>query len=134
MASPKSLAAPPQRAEWIPGSPASALTSSPESSASAGSPEVCAAAMALSLAFSAKLAPVSSGSGSPSLPADTVSTPNSASRSAISRTLPSLWLAMTRRMPRLKATPILSDGELLQLHELGDATLGERHQLIELIL
>ena len=32
------------------------------------------------------------------------------------------------------STPILGDGELLQLHELGDAALGQRHQLIELRL
>ena len=39
---------PPQRAEWMPGSPPSALTSSPESSASAGRPEARAAATAFS--------------------------------------------------------------------------------------
>ena len=47
----------------------------PELSARAGRPRLCAAATAFSSAFSAKLAPVSSGSGKPSSPRETISMP-----------------------------------------------------------
>ena len=63
-----------------------------------------AAARALSSALATKLVPVSSGSGRPSAPADTTSSPNGASSAAISRTLPGLWLATTSRPPsRMRA-------------------------------
>ena len=62
-------------------------------------PDALAAATALSFAFSMKLVPVSSGSGSPSSATEIVSMPNGASSSPISRTLPLLWLAITSRVP-----------------------------------
>jgi len=62
------------RAEWMPGAPPSAATSRPESSAIAVMYDAFAAASAFSAAFSAKLVPVSSGSGRPRLAADTQST------------------------------------------------------------
>src|SRR3954468_6936462 len=81
----------------MPGSPSSASTASPESSANAGKPDAAAAARALMSAFSAKLVPVSSGSAKPSSPADTASIPYGMSSSRISRSLPGLWLAITSR-------------------------------------
>ena len=63
IAPPKSLSGPAQRAEWMPGSPPSASTARPESSAKAGSPRACAAACALMRALARKVVPVSSGSG-----------------------------------------------------------------------
>ena len=75
IAAAKSLAGPAQRAEWMPGAPPSASTTSPESSANAGSRTAMAAATALMRAFSPKLAPVSSGSPRPSSAAATASTP-----------------------------------------------------------
>ena len=100
------LSAPPQRAEWMPGAPPRAVTSSPESSASGRKPRSLAPRPPPSVWHSRRSsAPVSSGSGSPSSPADTVSTPTGANRSASSRTLPSLWVAMTMRVaaPQLDA-------------------------------
>src|SRR5579872_2015110 len=84
----------------MPGAPSSAGTTRPESSASAGSWAPVAAACALSAALAAKLSPVSSGSGNPSVPADTTATSNGATSSSISRTFPGLWLAITSRPPR----------------------------------
>ena len=69
---PASLA---KRAEWIPGSPPRASTQRPESSAKEASVLTRHAASALIAAFSAKLAPVSSGSASPSSAADSASIP-----------------------------------------------------------
>ena len=42
-----------------------------------------------------KLLPVSSGSGNPASPAEITETPSGSSNSAISVTLPELWLAIT---------------------------------------
>jgi len=103
----KSFWGPPQRAAWMPCAPPRADTSSPESSATAGSPEALAAASALSVAFSTKLWPVSSGSGKPSSPADTVSTPTEANSSASSLALPLLWVAMTILSPALSSLTIV---------------------------
>src|SRR5207244_2885924 len=64
-----------------------------------GAPRAAAAALAFNSALASKVSPVSSGSGRPSDPADTVSIPNGARSAAISSTLPGLWLAMTRRSP-----------------------------------
>jgi hypothetical protein len=58
-----------------------------------------AAASAFSSAFASKVVPVSSGSGRPSAPADTAAALKGCSSSSISRTLPGLWLAMTRSPP-----------------------------------
>ena len=55
-----------QRAEKMPGRPWSASTHNPLSSASAGSPDKSAASRAFRSALSAKLLPISSGSGRPS--------------------------------------------------------------------
>ena len=60
---------------------------------------LCAAASAFSSALAWKLSPVSAGSARPSSPPLTQSTVKGASSSAISRTLPGLWLAMTSRPP-----------------------------------
>jgi hypothetical protein len=69
----KSLSGAAQRAEWMPGSPPSVSTVSPESSAKAGRLLARAAASDLIRAFSANVMPVSSGSGKPSSPAETAS-------------------------------------------------------------
>src|SRR3984885_1345993 len=79
----------------MPGAPSSASTTSPESSANAGSFAARAAAIALICALARKLSPVSSGSLRPSSPADTASTPCGASSSRISASLPGLWVAIT---------------------------------------
>ena len=63
IAMPKSLSGPAQRAEKRPGSPFSASTQRPLSSASAGRPLRSAACIAFSSAFAMKVVPVSSGSG-----------------------------------------------------------------------
>src|SRR5216684_8218749 len=83
----------------MPGSPPSAGTTRPESSAKAGKPVASAAACALSAAFASKVAPVSSGSATPSASADESVTPKGAISAAISRSLPGLWVARTRRSP-----------------------------------
>ena len=57
--------------------------------------------------FAAKLSPVSSGSGSPRLPAEMHSMPSGANSSASSLTLPSLCVAMTSLSPRLSVTAML---------------------------
>ena len=75
MAVPKSLAAPAQRAEYMPGAPLSAATQRPELSASAGILACSAAAQAFITALETKLAPVSSGSGRPSSAAEIATTP-----------------------------------------------------------
>jgi hypothetical protein len=69
------LSSPAQRAEWMPGSPPSASTTRPESSAKAGRSVALAAAIALSAAFSANVLPVSFGSLRPSSPADCAAMP-----------------------------------------------------------
>src|SRR5436305_1025957 len=86
----------------MPGSPPSAGTTRPESSASAGKPDAAAAAWALSAAFASNVAPVSSGSARPSAPADKALAPNGAISAAISRSFPELWVAMTI-LPPVKA-------------------------------
>src|SRR5215469_5298707 len=83
----------------MPGAPPSAGTTMPESSASAGSPLASAAAFAFNAAFASKLVPVSSGSGIPSVPAETVSIANGANSAENSWTVQELRLAMTRRSP-----------------------------------
>ena len=97
MARRKFRSGPAQRAEWMPGSPPSASTTSPESSAKAGSPEALAAASALIRALARKVMPLSSGSARPISPADVASMPYGARRSRISASLPGLCVAMTRR-------------------------------------
>ena len=72
----KSLSGPAHRAEYMPGSPPSASTARPESSASAGRPVAFAAAVALIAAFSSNVAPVSSGSSIPISAAEIASIPN----------------------------------------------------------
>src|SRR6266498_2938403 len=72
IAAPKSLFGPAQRAEWMPGAPPSASTTSPESSANAGKPAAFAAAVALMQAFSRKVAPLSAGSLRPSSGGDRI--------------------------------------------------------------
>src|SRR5215468_6563283 len=83
----------------MPGAPPSAGTTRPESSASAGSPLASAAAFAFNAALASKLAPVSSGSARPRVPAETASIAKGANSADISSTLPWLWLATTSRSP-----------------------------------
>src|SRR6516165_11280536 len=111
----------------MPGAPPSAGTTSPESSAIAGSLLAAAAAFALNAAFASKLVPVSSGSAMPSAPAETVSIAKGAKSAAISSTLPVLWLAMTSRSP-VKGRAIASarvERRALMPSELGDPRPGE---------
>ena len=96
----------------------------------------CAAACALMRAFAAKVVPVSSGSGRPSSPAETASTPYGASSSRISPSLPGLCVAIT-------SLPVICGGcvmrrshhrQLLQVDQLADALAGERQQREQLLL
>src|SRR5882724_8669147 len=123
MATRKSLVGPAQRAEWIPGSPPSASTHNPESSASAAWRLAVADACALICALAAKVTPVSSGSGNPRLPALTARMPCGPNSALISRTLPLLCEATTSWLPRGNLTPTPSSNEhlLLQIHQLADA-------------
>src|SRR6185312_4067432 len=118
----------------MPGAPFSACTTMPESSASAGSLAPSAAARALSSALASKLMPVSSGSGRLSALALTTSTPNGATSSSISRSLPLLCVAITNRRPRslfkaerlaLKAMQ-LTRAFARQRQQFGEQLLGER--------
>src|SRR5262249_22081623 len=130
----------------MPGSPPSASTVSPESSANAGKPEAVAAAHALIRAFSLKVVPSSTGSGSPSSPADTASIPNGIRSSRISLSLPGLCVAITRRpATRRCAAPfelMIHDAsdtrshhrQFLQIDELHHALLRKREQIEELLL
>src|SRR5690606_1327487 len=79
----------------MPGAPSRTSTSRPESSAMAGSPVRRAAWRALRTAFSTKLRPVSSASGTLNSDWATTSMPRSASRYWNSRSLPALPLAST---------------------------------------
>ena len=82
-----------------------------------------AAAIALIAALARKSSPVSSGSGRPSSPAETASTPCGASSSRISPSLPGLWVAITSR-PVIRAVHVRSDSgdrELLQFDQPRDA-------------
>ena len=97
-------------------------------------PEAFAAAAAFSAAFSAKLAPVSSGSGRPSFAAETTSMPNGANSSAISHFALVVAGDDEPRRRRMSVSAISGDGELLQRHKLGDAAPRERHELVELLL
>src|SRR5579872_2328428 len=115
----------------MPGSPPSAGTTSPESSASAGRRLDSAAARAFRIALASKVVPVSSGSGSPSAPALTTSTPKGRTRSAISASLPLLWVAITRRGSRKRRGSGKAERLFLMGQELGDAFAGERQQLHE---
>src|SRR5438874_875373 len=116
----------------MPGAPPSAGTTSPESSASAGTPLASAASRAFSTAFFSKVAPVSSGSGRPSAPAPTASTRYGASRSPISTILPGLWLAMTSLPPgNRRAISGQAQGFALAPGQLGNAGPGQRQHRIE---
>ena len=90
----KSFSGPAHRALNTPGAPPSAATQNPESSASAGSP-LAVAATAFSRALPAKSGAVSSGSGNPSAPAETTSTPRPVSNACNSTTFPGLCVAST---------------------------------------
>src|SRR5690349_3738423 len=122
----------------MPGAPSKAGTTSPESSASAGSELASAAARALSAALSSKLAPVSSGSGMPSALAPIVTIPKGSSSSAISASLPLLCVAMSSR------SPVFSQGlgrilfkakrPFLNRHQFANPFARETQQLQEFIL
>src|SRR6185503_8620869 len=118
----------------MPGSPFSASTQSPESSASAAWRPALADASALICALAAKVAPVSSGSGKPSDPALIASMPCGPSSALISRTLPGLWEATTSWVPRGSLTPNSSRQCLpLKLHQFADTLarqFQQRHQLL----
>src|SRR6516225_9930957 len=117
----------------MPGAPSSAGTTRPESSASAGIPLAAAAALAFNAALASKLSPVSSGSGMPSAPAETVSMAKGANSSDISSTLPWLWLAITSRSPvnrRAIASAEPKHGALTA-GELGDARTSKPQHLGE---
>src|SRR4051794_29812694 len=113
----------------MPGAPSSAATQMPLSSASAGRFVARAAARALMRALAMKVVPDSSGSGRPSEPADTASTPYGASSSFISRSLPALCVATTTVPVSARAMreALLrsADSQLLQLDEAADALLGQ---------
>src|SRR5690554_4212622 len=80
----------------MPGAPFRASTSRPESSASAGRPLTRLASLALSRAFSTKVRPVSSTSGTANSAWGRTSQPSGASSSWNSRSLPALPLARIR--------------------------------------
>src|SRR5215467_9189602 len=129
----------------MPGAPPRACTTSPESSASAGRPDAPAAARAFSSALPMNVAAVSSGSGRLSAAAEITSTPKGDSNSAISRTLPGLWLAITRRgaVNRLfvidnpsrrrwaDAPGSNAERPSLRRHQLRHAAFGQRHHGVE---
>src|SRR5215472_19209441 len=117
----------------MPGAPLSAGTTRPESSASAGNPLASAAALAFSPAFASKLSPLSSGSGRPSEDAAIVSTPNGASKAAISSILPGLWLPITSRWPTKPRTIGSAEPECgpLMPSELRDPQPGQAQHLAE---
>src|SRR5215468_317567 len=120
----------------MPGAPPRASTAIPESSENAGRDVAFAAAWALIRAFSRKLVPVSSGSPMPSSTAATASTPNGASNSRISSSLPGLCVAITSRpvirrcgSPLMqKSLQVLHHCHFLQIDELADALSGESQQ------
>src|SRR5690606_19583043 len=90
----------------------------------------------LSAAFSAKVMPVSSGSGRPRSPAETAATPKGAMSSCISLSLPALCVAMTILPSSLRAMvpPRSHHGHLLQVDELGRACprkLDESKQCVD---
>src|SRR5581483_5719268 len=116
----------------MPGAPSSASTTRPESSAKAGSLAACAAATALIRALAWKVSPVSSGSPSPSSPAETASTPCGASSSRISASLPGLWVAITS-LPEIFRC-MLCNCDLLQVDQPRHALLGQRDQRQQLVL
>src|ERR1700730_7128997 len=116
----------------MPGSPPSAGTTNPESSASAGRPLAAGAAGALSFACASNVVPVSSGSGNPSAPALTTSMPNGRSRSSISASLPLLWVAITSLGWRKRRGSGKAQRLPLKDQELADALARERQQPHEL--
>src|SRR5947208_8093987 len=141
----KSLLGPAQRADKIPGAPPSASTTSPESSAKAGSCADFAAASALIFALALNVLPFSSGSPRPNSPAATASTPCGASSSRISASLPGLWVAITslpvirRCMGQLNPARRYAkrgsrDRHFLQVHQPRNAFSGQCHQRQKLIL
>src|SRR5215475_14055765 len=117
----------------MPGAPSSASTTIPESSAKAGSFAACAAAIALIRALASKVLPISSGSPSPSSPAEIASTPCGASSSRISARLPGLWVAMTS-LPVICRCIRSCHRNLLQFDQPRHALLGEAHQRQKLFL
>ena len=82
-------------AEWMPGFPSSALTTRPESSAIAGRPDSAVACRALIIALSTKVVPVSATEAMPSLLWEIISQSRSPRILPISRSFPSLPLAIT---------------------------------------
>src|SRR5215475_6774309 len=116
----------------MPGAPSSASTTIPESSAKAGSFAACAAAIALIRALASKVLPISSGSPSPSSPAEIASTPCGASSSRISASLPGLWVAMTSLPVIWRCMLRSGHRDLLQVDEPRHALLGQCHQREEL--
>src|SRR5665213_2811954 len=122
----------------MPGSPPSASTARPESSASDGRPEPAAAAVALRRALSSKVVPVSSGSGRPSADAEATVIWNGATISSSSRSLPALWVAKTSLSPRLRRLTEVrlrsEHRELLQADQFADAGAGQSEKLLEFLV
>ena len=94
-------------------------------------PTPSAAACALMRAFSTKVVPVSSGSGRPSSPAETRSSPNGVEQLAeFARACRHCgWRAPAgRRGAMTEACRHGAERRLLQGDEFGDALFGQRHQ------
>ena len=100
MAAAKSLSGPAQRAECTPGAPPSAATQKPESSASAGNAARRRRCQRLDPRVADEVRRVLLGFGqAEGAGGDTPQMPYGRSRSAISRSLPGLWVATTSLPP-----------------------------------
>src|SRR4051812_16911952 len=110
----------------------------PESSASAGSPDLRLACRALASAFSTKVGCGSSASATPSRDCGSTSMPSGASSASISRSFPGLDDARTSFFTapfyRRRGRPSLGEEGLLLLpEELRDAAVRELEERIELL-
>src|SRR2546423_1117648 len=112
----------------MPGMPCSVSTSMPESSAREGKEVSSDACRALMSAFSTKLKPVSSASGTSSSFWASNSTPHPASTARISRSLPALLLARTILRMRLSRKRFVLDFD-----DLPDAVRSKRQHGIEFV-
>src|SRR5262249_42317119 len=137
-----SSSVPASRAEAIPGYPSSAGTTKPESSASTGFCRNSKYFSAFSLAFSAKVVPVSSTRGAPAKSrSERKGMPVAPSAVRTSKNLFSFVVAKTRRLPsnrwELLHEPFIDnsfENFLLLLNQVLDAPVGETKHFLELSL
>src|SRR5205823_395736 len=119
--------------EYTPGAPSSASTSRPVSSANAGRPVARHSASAFSRAFSNKVEPVSSTSGTSAGRGTNVTDPPA--MASISRALSGLAVARTsfkRLRPSGARRGRLGQHAALLVEDGRDAVLGQAEQVVEL--